>query len=421
MERQSHLTIYKAIWEYISLSQYLKPSAPASEVVRGGLTSVSRLLRPNSRQANAAHGKLCAAPPYLLNRAAPVPDLEQMVIALEGALQDWCFTKDTKKSVKVIIGPPGSNVEQAVATLGSRNGWPRLGAPTPANIIAGGNAWLENIKGDELAPLVIPQLGKCYLRHQDGLSLISRLLDRLESTRRRCLIACDSWAWAYLVEALHIDAMLPMPLTLAPIDGTRLQFWLPTLARTNGGQFVFRDTSNGQPIFMLKSNYDDLIRRNAKPGQMEAFGEWVGAGNLVKQLAAYSRGLPMVAWNIWRECLQVTPDAKKTIERKMAREDDWYTVWVKPWSQLPLPSVPQSAGTTESIILHTLLLHGGATAELLEMLLPFSHNQVRHTLNQLMDIDLVEVKAGNQWRVTMVGYPAVRQFMENEGYLVDAF
>jgi hypothetical protein len=129
----------------------------------------------------------------------------------------------------------------------------------------------------------------------------------------------------------------------------------------------------------------------------------------------------MVAWNIWRECLQVTPDAKKTIERKMARVDDWYTVWVKPWSQLPLPSVPQSAETTESIILHTLLLHGGATAELLEMLLPFSHNQVRHTLNQLMDVDLVEVKAGNQWRVTLLGYPAVRQFMENEGYLVDAF
>ncbi|HCB49977.1 MAG TPA: hypothetical protein DEP47_10735 [Chloroflexi bacterium] len=415
------MTIYKAIWEYISLSQYLKPSAPASEVVRGGLSSVSRLLRPNTRLVHSANGKLCAAPPYLLNRAAPVPDLEQMVIALEGALQDWCFAKDTKKSVKVIVGPPGSNVEQAVATLGSRNGWPRLGAPTPAKIIAGGNAWLENINGDELAPLVIPQLGKCFLRHQDGLALISRLLDRLESTRRRCLIACDSWAWAYLVKALHIDAMLPMPLTLAPIDGTRLQFWLPTLARTNGGHFVFRDTSNGQPIFLVDSNYEDLIRRNAKPGQMEAFGEWVGAGNLVKQLAAYSRGLPMVAWNIWRECLQVTPDAKKTIERKMTRVDDWYTVWVKPWSQLPLPSVPQSAGTTESIILHTLLLHGGATAELLEMLLPFSHNQVRHTLNQLMDVDLVEVKAGNQWRVTLLGYPAVRQFMENEGYLVDAF
>ena len=129
----------------------------------------------------------------------------------------------------------------------------------------------------------------------------------------------------------------------------------------------------------------------------------------------------MVAWTWWRECLQVAQEAKKTIERKVDREDHWYTVWVKPWSQLTLPSVPQLAGTTESIILHTLLLHGGATAELLELLLPFSHNQVRHTLHQLMEVNLVEIKDENHWQVTLLGYPAVRQFMENEGYLVDAF
>jgi hypothetical protein len=337
-----------------------------------------------------------------------------MVIALESALEEWCFTKDTKKSVKVIVGPPGSNVEQAVSTLGNRNGWLRLGAPTPGEILAEGSTWLENIEGDELTPIVIPQLGNCYLRHQDGLALISRLLDRLETTRRRCLIACDSWAWAYLVKALQIDAMLPTPLTLAPIDGRRLQFWLPTLARTNGGQFVFRDGGNGQPIFMVASNYDDLIRRNAKPGQMEIFGEWVGASNLVKQLAAYSRGLPMVAWTLWRECLQVAPDTKIENEQKIIQENDWYTVWVKPWAQLHLPSVPQSAGTTESIILHTLLLHGGAKAELLELLLPLSHNQVRHTLHHLQELGLVEIKAGNHWQVTLLGYPAVRQFMAPE-------
>ena len=83
--------------------------------------------------------------------------------------------------------------------------------------------------------------------------------------------------------------------------------------------------------------------------------------------------------------------------------------------------MPHSAGTNESIILHTLLLHGGATAELLELLLPLSHNQVRHALHQLMEVNLVEIKDDNRWRVTLLGYPAVRQFMENEGYLVDAF
>jgi DNA-binding transcriptional ArsR family regulator len=86
-----------------------------------------------------------------------------------------------------------------------------------------------------------------------------------------------------------------------------------------------------------------------------------------------------------------------------------------------LPSLPRSAGTAESIILQTLLLHGGATAELLELLLPLSHNQVRHALHQLMEANLVELKADGRWRVTLLGYPAVWQFIENEGYLVDAF
>ncbi|UCG23204.1 MAG: hypothetical protein JSW55_13715 [Chloroflexota bacterium] len=415
------MAVYKAIWEYISLNHYSKPSAPAGEVVRGRLTAARRLLRPETYRAGRDRGRLSAAPPYLLNRAAPAPDLEQMVIALQGALHNWFFTRDPKRSIKVVVGPPGSNVDRTVAALGRRKGWPIVGPPTPAEILSGGDAWLDNIKGDALAPVVIPKLGSCYLRHHDGLALIGRLLDWLASTRRRCLMACDSWAWAYLVKALQIDAMLPTPLTLAPLDGNRLQFWLPTLARTNGGRFVFRDAGNGEAIFMVASDYADLIRRNATPGKMEAFGEGDGAGALVKQLAAYSRGLPKIAWTWWRECLQVTPEAKREIERTMDPADDCYTVWVKPWSQLPLPVAPHTAGTTESIILHTLLLHDGAPAELLELLLPLSHSQIRHALHQLREVNLVKLTADDHWRITLLGYPAVRGFMENEGYLVDAF
>ncbi len=420
-KRHLPLPIYRAIWEYITLAQYARPGAPAAEIVRGGLKSARRLIRPRADQASVDQGLLSAAPPYLLNRAAPVPDLEQMVTALEDALHNWFFTRDPKASVKVVVGPPGSNVDKTVAALGRRKGWPVYGPPTPGEILAGGNSWLDNLDANGLLPVVIPRLGNCYLRHHNGLALIGRFLDWLESTRRRCLVACDSWAWAYLVKALQIDAMLPPPLTLAPIDGKRLQFWLPTLARSNGGRFLFREAGSGQPVFMVATGCDELIRRNTLRGQMEAFGEWAGASTFAKQLAAYSRGLPEVAWSWWRECLQVTPEADKAISRGLDSEENWYTVWVKPWSQLPLPSVPNSTGTTESIVLHTLLLHSGTTSELLEILLPFSHNQIRRALHQLSADHLAKVTADGCWRVTLLAYPAVRQYMENEGYLVDAF
>ena len=77
--------------------------------------------------------------------------------------------------------------------------------------------------------------------------------------------------------------------------------------------------------------------------------------------------------------------------------------------------------TTESIILHTLLLHDGAPAEVLELLLPLSHSQIRHALHQLREGNLVKLTDDDHWRITLLGYPAVRGFMENEGYLVDAF
>ncbi len=415
------MTIYKAIWEYIALPSYATPGAPAGEKLRGQLTAVRRLLRPAQRPGQRQQSVLSAAPPYLLNRAAPAPDLEPMVTALEDALQHWFCTRDPKRSVKVIVSPPGSNVDQTVASLGRRKGWPVFGPPTPAQILAGGHAWLKNLQGDEPAPVVIPRLGRCYLRHHDGLSLLIRLLDWLESSRRRCLLACDSWAWAYLAQALRIEAILPTPLTLAPLDGKRLQYWLPTLARTNGGRFVFRDANDGQAIFSPAAGNDDLIRRNARPGQMETFGEWAAAGYQVRQLAAYSRGLPGIAWRWWRECLQVAPDAEDESLLQVKRSDEWYTVWVKPWSSLSLPAVSQSTGAAEALLLHTLLLHGAAPASLLELLLPFSHNEVRHLLHHLAAAGLVRIAPDNAWQITMWAYPAVRQYMEDEGLLVDAF
>ena len=83
--------------------------------------------------------------------------------------------------------------------------------------------------------------------------------------------------------------------------------------------------------------------------------------------------------------------------------------------------MPSSAGTIESMVLHTLLLHGGAPANLLEALLPYDRIDIRWALSQLLESKLVKKAAGDIWHVTLLGYPAVRQHMEDEGYLVDPF
>ena len=68
-------------------------------------------------------------PPYLLNRAAPAPDSNQIITALTAALHGWERSKEPEQSVQVLVGPPGSGVEQATVALAKKMGgrsWARL-------------------------------------------------------------------------------------------------------------------------------------------------------------------------------------------------------------------------------------------------------------------------------------------------------
>lgn len=411
---------YKPLWQYIPLAQYKSPPAPAGEVVRNGIVSFWQRIHPISGFTAMTRRALRSIPFYLLDRAAPIPDSACMVTALQAALQEWSNGREPEPTAQVVIGAPGSGVERAVIELARQQGWQLMGPPEPEQILAGGTAWLDKVTANGLVPLVIPRLGKCYLRHQEGLVLMGRLLDWLQTTKRRCLIGCDSWAWAYLVKSLQIDVMLPNPLVLAPFDGARLQFWLPALSQQiHKGRFIFRETENGRPLFPMADIYEANF--NGTRTQLERYGDWVSVSYLLRQLAAHGRGLPGVVWELWRRCLQIGIDVNlNKLVQEQAASDKRYTIWVRPWSHLKLPTVPVEAGTDESLVLHAILLHGGASAQLIASLLPLSDNEVRRILQACWEWGLVE-KNHETWYVTLLGYPNVRQFLAMEGYLVDNF
>ena len=411
--------LYKPMWEYIPITEFRRPLAPMHETVRQGCQSWLSRLQP--RLFGRHH--FFSMPPYLLNRVAPLPDSNQVITALTAALQGWELAKDDEQLIQVLVGPPGSGVEQATIALAKQNGWQIMGAPSERQILAGGDAWVDQVTRPSLSPLVIPRLGKCFLRHQEGLELLSRLLDWLQTTRRRCLIACDSWAWAYLKKTLQIDVMVPTPLVLAPFDGAKVQFWLPFLAnQIHNGRFTFRQIEDGKLIFPLAETYNEAVAHYRGPGQVERYGDWVSVSHFFRQLAAYGRGLPGVIWRLWRQSLEVAADGRLNELKPEAvlGEDKRYTVWVQPWSRLQLPAMPGGLGTNESLVLHTILLHGGASAKLIADLTPLSHNEVRRILQMFWRANLLE-KEEETWQVPLLAYPTVRSFLANEGYLVDEF
>ena len=73
-----------------------------------------------------------------------------------------------------------------------------------------------------------------------------------------------------------------------------------------------------------------------------------------------------------------------------------------------------------TMVLHTLLLHGGLSTEILPQLLPLSTNEIMQTMVTLQSAGLVD--AGDDcWRVSALGYPVVRQVLKEDGYLIDSF
>lgn len=411
--------LYKPLWEYIPITEYGRPGAPMHENVRHSCRSWLSHLQPQLFRKT----QFFSLPPYLLNRAAPPPDSDQILTALTLALRGWKLSKEAEQGVQMLVGPPGSGIEQATVALAKQNGWQLMGAPSIRQILAGGDAWLDQVTRPGLTPLVIPRLGKCFLRHQEGLELLSRLLDWLQTTRRHCLIVCDSWAWAYLKKTLQIDVMVPTPLTLAPFDGAKLQFWLPFLAnRIHNGRFTFRQAEDGALIFPLAETYSQAVAHYRTPGQIEHYGDWVAVHHFFRQLAAHGRGLPGVIWQLWRQSLEIAIEGKMDGLKPEAPLDDdkRYTVWVQAWSRLQLPAMPGGLGTNESLVLHTILLHGGASAALIADLTPLSHNEVRRILQMFWRTNLLE-KEGDLWQVPLLAYPTIRTFLANEGYLVDEF
>ena len=396
-------------WHFVRLDHYTRPVEPATKAVREGILGLLDHLRIPER-ANGAflvRTDLTSVPAYLMERVAAQPDWTTLASALDQALGSWAIEEQPATPIQVVVGAPHSGVPVALAAWAKEMGWRLVVAPSHEQILEGGEAWLEQFSHDPEKPLVIPRFEHLYLRHHAGLSLVRRLLDWLWSTKRRCLIGCDSWAWSYLTQALQIDTLLPHPLTLEPFHYHHLRTWLHELAsRSERFGVVFRQTDNGN--FVLP------------PGVNGGNGETLEVTDYLKHLAAFSRGIPGVAWVIWRYSLQYEIDeAVEMKAQETAEQDRCLTMWVKTWSQLELPAPSRPVTQPQLFVLHALLLHAGLTTEGLDQVLPLSTTEMMESIHRLRPAGLIET-VGDRIQVTAMSYPLVRKVLFQEGYLVDA-
>ena len=384
----------KPLWRFEPLTEFRAPPASVSELARTGLRGLLQRFRdqtpPDPEDEDRA---LLAFGSDELEKLVPVPPLDQIVEALSASLPEWPEGAASPKLCVVVEPPPGPSLD-LVAMLARARRIPVLEPPAPDALLEGSEPVLRALERRADEPLAIPHLERWFLRHPHALGTLRDVLAALALRRAGTLVSCGSWAWAWLRAALQAGTLLPEPLVLAALDAEALASWLGS---TTAGRVVCREPDGK---WLLRSEGGDI------PGE---------SSNFLRDLAAEARGNPVVARALWTAALRRPPegafdgvDLPGGVTRLAA----------VPWARLVRPSLERPARFEEVAVLHSLLLHGGLSLDVLDRVLPFDRPALSRCLAGLAAIRLVEAGT-DEWRVTTSGYPAVRRELAATGIPAD--
>ena len=402
------------LWNFIHAAEYKVPLPPVSEAAQSGIQrlwmSLQRTFQQPKRNAASEEPQWDRPSSERLKSILPDPDWNQAAIQLARALGDaWFEQPEPARPIRCFIGAPGVNIATVLQSLVQQRRLCELSAPSHELLLdasRSNSSLLQALNEAADHVLVIPQLERWYLRHEEGLSVIRDLIESLIRMRRRVLIGCGSWAWAFLQQAIGIEDELGGPQTLAPLDAQRLDAWFRATFDLN--TYEFRQSGSEKPVFAELAAADE---EKIKQKQAET-------SKLMSSLAAKSRGNPGVALALWRACLRTrdTDSKRPAILASTATT----VLWVVSPSELQAPQLDIDVDRVHRFVLHWILLHGGLSLALLIRLLPFSADQIRRRVNTLREAGVLE-EQDERLQVALTAYPLVRRDLESEGFLTDAF
>ena len=426
----------------VPLADYRSPGMPAEHVVRAMWRRIKERFHASEPDPVRADNRLQATTLKVLDQVVGPPACGPLLEDFDAAVRAWL--EEPGGSFHCVVVLPPCDSTDLIGSWARSRGHAVLGAPDRdhghALSVTGGaadstgqarTAQAENgAGGGGLAPgnaaslLVIPRLESWFLRRRNGLLAVRALLAELQQSERRCLIGCNSWAWAFLVRSAGAALVLPSPRTFVAFDAKRLQAWFSELgtATTGAGRVVFRLAHSGADVLATQ-------------------GDGALASNYLEELAARSHGIPWVAWHLWRNALRTGIDAVetqktnghadkaahhpvdaskvaaharrqagKTPEKGISAGER--TFWI---TGVPDPDLPHPQDDNALLVLHALLLHGALDmAELLSVLPDATAAEV---LPALLRNGFLQ-KQGHLLTVAPSAYPAVRRALLADGFPV---
>ncbi|HAZ99671.1 MAG TPA: hypothetical protein DCX04_10700, partial [Halomonas sp.] len=132
-------------------------------------------------------------------------------------------------------------------------------------------------------------------------------------------------------------------------------------------------------------------------------------------LAAHCRGHLGIAWHYWRERLREPSEANTSDDAPETRSNA-QELWLL--DALADAELPADTGDLATLLLHTLLIHGGLEDQALKHVLPFSDHEALNARFALARRGILSRQQG-RWQVAPLSYASVRQLLESRNYLVD--
>jgi hypothetical protein len=405
-----------ALWQYVAAREYALPADTVEQKIRSGIGALWKKFESEEAPPESPvqpEADLRELSRLQANAVAPEPAASAAAEALDAALAPWLADPAPDHPVVFLVAPPHGFREKTLDAWTHRHQWQGVAPPDTEAILANDGQWMRDAFNDR-QPWVFPCLERAFLRHARGLSLVRGLMDALSAGQLgRGVVGCDSWAWAYL---MHIwRGRSPWSLAAQAFDHEHLAHWFGRLAAGAGQRhFDFRQARDGRYVLPPAGGTGE---EDDTPPKTTSF---------LRHLAAHARGIPGIALALWRASLRLGPEdppedgADEGSDETPTPTAPHSTLWVAAWETVHRPSLPSEKDRDLAFIAHNLLLHDGLSEDLLAYTLPLSSPRIRQVLSKLEETGTAGVDGG-RWRITAPGYPAVRQFLQNEGYLMDSF
>lgn len=377
-----------------ALADFQVPATPTIDAFQDLWARTRGLFRSRRAGPVITDDRLQRSTSEMLDEIAPPPACGPLVDELQATLADWLAEPQPLIRNRLIVMPPGDR-DGVLRSWAESHQHTLLEAPARENLLDNPDQDIGSLDGEGV--LVIPALEQWFMRHRNGLDVVRALLMRLDDLDRHVVVGCNSWAWQFLVRVAQADNVLGPPLTFQAFDARRLRVWFSEIAVSERlGPVEFVDTARGQAVLAVEDN--DNVH------------------DLLVTLAARSRGVPWIAWQLWRRSLRNRTlvdnenDTELSTAAQGATRDDRLTLWVTAPGVLALPDADQ---TDTLLILQALLIHGALTPTQLDQVLPTVGDSNR--LSTLRTAGIVE-RDGTQLHCAPAAYSTIRSGLATAGF-----